>query len=311
MADLMVEASHAHTEDVTVLVVSDDLYNVFALQRRLESRRYNVLTSTSQGAAIETARERLPDLMLIDVTRDRLDGFAVKEALNELPETAEIPVVFLSNRNRIDFVVQAYELGAEGLLAKPFHLEELFARASVIVRRRIRQKKLAEEIERLVDQVETGGVAIEDEDEMRSRLDQSIEKADRRREPISCLHLKVTGLYELNNPPLSRQILMDIGVVTDVKIAGTLAKQLDIPFIRLGNINIPDTIIAMVPPEVAEKYLAIPIIANHNKLVVAMADPLEQDAKRDLHVITQMSIRVAVSPRRDITEALQRYYPKR
>ena len=106
------------------------------------------------------------------------------------------------------------------------------------------------------------------------------------------------------------QILIGIGAVTDVKIAGTLAKQLNIPFIRLGNIQIPDTIIAKVPPEIAEKYLAIPIIANHNKLVVAVAGPLGRAAESDLRFITQMPIRAAISPQGDIIEALRRYYPK-
>ncbi len=213
MAEQIEGAPSTHGEGVTILVVSDDLYNAFTLQRRLESRKYEVVTAASEEAAIDAAKEQLPELILIDVTTDQLDGLAVKEALNATPDASDIPVVFLSNRNRLDFIVQAYELGAEGLLAKPFHLEELFARASIIVGRRQRQKKLAEEIARLAEQLETGGVAVEDEEEMRNRLDESIHKADQRRQPISCLHVKVAGLYELNNPPLARQVPMDVGQI--------------------------------------------------------------------------------------------------
>jgi type IV pilus assembly protein PilB len=106
------------------------------------------------------------------------------------------------------------------------------------------------------------------------------------------------------------QILIEMGVADDVTIAKALAGQLKIPFVRLEKKTISEEVIKLVPAELAENYLLIPIELQDKKLVVAMANPLEFNALDDLRFVTHMSIQIAVSPELDILDAIDRHYPK-
>ncbi len=107
------------------------------------------------------------------------------------------------------------------------------------------------------------------------------------------------------------QILVDMGVTDDEKIAKALASQLKIPYIRLNDVQIPRDVIDLVPRDMAENYLLIPVKEVKKQLVIAMANPLEFHALDDLRFITQMSIFITVAPQGDILSAIHKYYPRR
>jgi len=107
------------------------------------------------------------------------------------------------------------------------------------------------------------------------------------------------------------QILIDMGVADDEEIAKALATQLMIPFLRLGKTEIPQEIISLVPAEVAENYLLIPVKRTEKGLLVAMVNPLDLYALDDVRFLTQMTIDIAIASQGDILQAIERYYPKR
>ena len=106
------------------------------------------------------------------------------------------------------------------------------------------------------------------------------------------------------------QILMDMGKVDDIQIAKALSEQLKIPFVRLKQLKFSKEVIALVPPDMAENYLLIPLKETDKQLIVAMANPLEFYALDDLRFVTQKKIAVAVAPQRDILDALEKQNPK-
>ena len=107
------------------------------------------------------------------------------------------------------------------------------------------------------------------------------------------------------------QLLIDMGVVDDEQIAKALAGQLRIPFIRLNGVDIPKEIIDLVPQDMAENYLLIPVKEVKKQLVVAMANPLEFYALDDIRFMTRMPIFVTVAPQGEILSAIHKYYPRR
>jgi type IV pilus assembly protein PilB len=107
------------------------------------------------------------------------------------------------------------------------------------------------------------------------------------------------------------QLLIDMGVVDDEQIAKALAGQLRIPFIRLNGVAIPKEIIDLVPQDMAENYLLIPVKEVKKQLVVAMANPLEFYALDDIRFMTRMPIFVTVAPQGEILSAIHKYYPRR
>jgi type IV pilus assembly protein PilB len=106
------------------------------------------------------------------------------------------------------------------------------------------------------------------------------------------------------------QILIEMGAASDDEIAQALANQMNIPLIHLSEIEIPKEIIALVPVELVENYLLIPVREEGRKLLVAAVNPLEFYAMDDLRFVTQMSIEIAVASQGEILSAIEKYYPK-
>jgi type IV pilus assembly protein PilB len=106
------------------------------------------------------------------------------------------------------------------------------------------------------------------------------------------------------------QILIDMGVTDDIEIAKALSRQLNIPFLTVEEINPSEDIKSLVPPEMVENYLMIPIKKENKKLLVVMANPMDFYAVDDLRFVTQMTIEMAVAPQKDIVDAIEKLYPK-
>ena len=107
------------------------------------------------------------------------------------------------------------------------------------------------------------------------------------------------------------QILVDMGVADEIVIAKALAVRLKIPYGRINQAKIPKDIISLVPAELAENHMVVPLKKKGNRLLVAMSNPLDLYALEDLRFYTQMPIDRAVVPTSDILEAISKYYPKR
>jgi type IV pilus assembly protein PilB len=117
------------------------------------------------------------------------------------------------------------------------------------------------------------------------------------------------ALGEEENSKTIDEVLLDTGVIGDVSIAKALSRQLTIPLIGLKNVDIPQQVVSLVPVEVAKKHLLVPVEESEGTLLVAMADPLDEEAIRVVRVAAQMKIEVAVSSRQEVLEVLERIYP--
>jgi type IV pilus assembly protein PilB len=120
---------------------------------------------------------------------------------------------------------------------------------------------------------------------------------------------KALGIQKIENKKIG-QILIDMGVTDDVEIAKALSKQLGIPFVTKDQINPPEDIKSLVPTEMVENYLMIPLKKVDKKLIVVMANPMDFYAVDDLRFVTQMPIGMAVAPESDMVDAIEKLYPK-
>jgi PAS domain S-box-containing protein len=113
--------------ETTVLVVDDnpDLRRYIA---DLLTPFWRVVVVGDGKAALAAIRDEAPDLVLTDVMMPNLDGFGLLRALREDPETATIPVVFLSARAGEESAIEGLGAGADDYLVKPFSAAELLAR---------------------------------------------------------------------------------------------------------------------------------------------------------------------------------------
>lgn len=116
----------------TVLVAEDDEASRLALARSLERHGYLVREACDGEEALATLGRGGIDLAVLDVGMPRVDGFGV---LQQLRQTSDIPVIFLTGRaEEVDRVV-GLELGADDYVLKPYSLRELVARVRARMRR--------------------------------------------------------------------------------------------------------------------------------------------------------------------------------
>ena len=117
----------------TVLIVEDEKSIVDILRFNLEKEGYETLTAYDGEAGLSMARERHPDVILLDVMLPKMLGFDVCRALREQGDN--VPVIILTAREEEDDKVRGLEIGADDYITKPFSMRELMARVKANIRR--------------------------------------------------------------------------------------------------------------------------------------------------------------------------------
>ena len=116
-----------------VLVVDDDASVLSALRRNLTAEGYEVDGAESGVAALALARERNPDIVILDVMLPGMTGY---EICRRLREVSVSPVLMLTARDTVQDKVAGLDSGADDYLVKPFAVDELLARLRALQRRR-------------------------------------------------------------------------------------------------------------------------------------------------------------------------------
>ena len=117
-----------------ILVVDDQPVNVKLLQRKLEKQDMDVVTAHSGREAIEVCLRELPDLLLLDVMMPEMDGIEICRHLKIVPETAEIPVIFVTAKTSKEGKLEGLDAGAVDYITKPVDLDEMVARVRTQLR---------------------------------------------------------------------------------------------------------------------------------------------------------------------------------
>jgi DNA-binding response OmpR family regulator len=118
-----------------ILVVEDEQEIAGYLRRGLSFEGYGVEIAADGPAALTAARERPPDLVVLDLMLPGIDGLEVARRLRAV---SDVPIIMLTARDAVPDRVAGLEAGADDYLVKPFAFEELLARVRVQLRRRSR-----------------------------------------------------------------------------------------------------------------------------------------------------------------------------
>ena len=118
-----------------ILLVEDERDIVEVLEFALRKEGFETAAAGGAEAAFALVREKLPDLILLDLMLPGLSGTEICRQLKSAPRTAQIPVVMLTARGEeLDRVV-GLELGADDYITKPFSVREVVLRVRAILRR--------------------------------------------------------------------------------------------------------------------------------------------------------------------------------
>lgn len=119
----------------TVLLVEDNEMNSDMLSRRLERRGYKVVVAADGEEGVRTAKERLPDIVLMDVSLPVLDGLSATKLLKAGATTRLIPVIALTAHAMEGDEKRCRDAGVDDYDTKPVELERLIAKIQALLPR--------------------------------------------------------------------------------------------------------------------------------------------------------------------------------
>jgi DNA-binding response OmpR family regulator len=117
----------------TVMVVEDDEHILALVATLLRGAGYEVIALADPTQALAQCRSRLPDLVLCDIAMPVIDGYGVLRALQGDPETARIPVVFLTAHREFSERVRAFRFGVVDYVTKPFTKDILLKKVEKVM----------------------------------------------------------------------------------------------------------------------------------------------------------------------------------
>jgi len=120
--------------DAKILVVDDDKKIVELVTLYLKKDGYQVLAAYDGQQAIELARRKQPDLIVLDLMLPQVDGVDVCRTLRVRGES-QVPIIMLTGRSTDEDKLAGLDLGADDYVTKPFNPRELLARIRAVLRR--------------------------------------------------------------------------------------------------------------------------------------------------------------------------------
>jgi adenylate cyclase len=108
-----------------ILVVDDEPDVVEFLKKRLEAKEFEVVTASDGVEGLTKAQEAAPDLILLDITMPRRDGFSMLRALRSDNATSRIPVIMITGKGQTSDIFEGQALGVDDYIVKPLDFDQL------------------------------------------------------------------------------------------------------------------------------------------------------------------------------------------
>jgi DNA-binding response OmpR family regulator len=122
-----------------LLIVEDDFDIAAMLQIYFSSLGYEISLAPRGSGALEKTRQKMPNLIILDIMLPDIDGYEVCRCLRTQPRTSHIPIIFLTQKDERSDKIQGLELGADDYVTKPFDIEELRLRVQNAIARSERE----------------------------------------------------------------------------------------------------------------------------------------------------------------------------
>ncbi len=148
--------SAADIKKISILVVDDTLENLYALSDLLKNKKYEVRPVTSGALALAAARNKPPDMILLDVRMPEMDGYEVCGIIKADKKLKDIPVIFISALSETFDKVKAFKVGGADYITKPFQFEEVNAR----IQTHLELMKSKRELQSLLSDTLTGSIKV-------------------------------------------------------------------------------------------------------------------------------------------------------
>jgi CheY-like chemotaxis protein len=116
-----------------ILVVDDERGIVEIVKEQLTANGYEVYTALTGEEGLRKCKSLKPDVIILDIMMPDMDGSSVAEDMKEDPDTADIPVLFLTGAVKPSELPESHIVGGQYFLAKPFKSEELLKMLRIVL----------------------------------------------------------------------------------------------------------------------------------------------------------------------------------
>ena len=161
-----------------ILVVDDTPANLEVITEILASAGYKVAAVTSGERALKRLQTYVPDLILLDIQMRGIDGFETCRQLKANPDTANIPVIFITVYADAESISQGFSLGAVDYITKPFQEAELLARVKIHLQLQSLTRGLEEQVAERTTQLQIVLEQLQQSQLQQIQLNQALEQAN-------------------------------------------------------------------------------------------------------------------------------------
>jgi len=164
-----------------LLVADDNPVNINVLRDALEPHGYEILAAPNGETALKIAQRAAPGLILLDIMMPGLDGLEVCRRLKAIEATQEIPVIFLTARQEMESLAEAFQAGGVDYVTKPFQPEEILIRIENHLRTRRLTRELMEKnaaLELRTEELTAANEKLRVEISRRERAEDAVQAAD-------------------------------------------------------------------------------------------------------------------------------------
>jgi len=138
-AEPVAPAAPAESATRPLIMVVDDSITVRKVTgRHLQKRGLDVVTAKDGIEAIELLRERIPDVMLVDIEMPRMDGYELTTTVRNDPQWRHIPIIIITSRSGTKHRDRALQMGVNLYMTKPYQEEELFSNIDSLLAHAVR-----------------------------------------------------------------------------------------------------------------------------------------------------------------------------
>ncbi len=108
-----------------ILIVDDEPNIVMSLEYTFKKKNFEVYIARDGGEALHIAKEKIPDIVLLDIMMPNVDGYETLKKIKSNKSLKGIKVVFLSAKNKASDIEKGLQMGADKYITKPFSVKKL------------------------------------------------------------------------------------------------------------------------------------------------------------------------------------------
>jgi DNA-binding response OmpR family regulator len=116
-----------------ILVIDDEPQVTEIVEAFLSNAGHQVFVDNVASKGMKKATQIKPDLILLDIMMPEMDGYSICTELKSDPETADIPILFLTGKDRNDDMGRSFKVGGDMYIKKPFSCERLLEIINIIL----------------------------------------------------------------------------------------------------------------------------------------------------------------------------------